>query len=101
LATRFKTVGKNAPRASLKSSNNNCCCKQKPEAPAQSCENRILRFGKPNGLVLSGPTAVRGAAELRQKASPLIKQHLNDEEAKTTITLEVGTAAKRSNPQKE
>jgi hypothetical protein len=36
------------------------------EAPAQSYRNWIVRFGKPDGPVLSIPTTVRGTAGTRQ-----------------------------------
>jgi hypothetical protein len=42
-----------------------CVCtqnKQEPEAPTRNRENQILRFGKSEGLVSSGPAAVRGTS---------------------------------------
>jgi hypothetical protein len=36
---------------------------QEPKAYAQNYENRIVRFGKSDGPVLSIPTAVRGATD--------------------------------------
>jgi hypothetical protein len=39
--------------------------RQAPEAPDQNCRNRTIRFGKPDGPVLSILTAVRGAAGTR------------------------------------
>jgi hypothetical protein len=38
---------------------------QRPEAPAQNSRNRTIQFQEPDGSVLSGPMAVRGAAGLR------------------------------------
>jgi hypothetical protein len=57
-----------------------CCCslcqtpvrtrnKQEPEAPTQNWANWMIRFGKLNCPVLSGPTAVRGAAGLQRSLS--------------------------------
>jgi hypothetical protein len=38
---------------------------QEPEAPARNRKNQTARFGKPDGPILSIPTAVRGAASTR------------------------------------
>jgi hypothetical protein len=46
---------------------------------------------------LSRHTRVKGAVGLRRDAPPLIKRRLDGEEARTTTTLKVGAAAKRSN----
>jgi hypothetical protein len=51
--------------------------KQRPEAPARSCKNWTIRLGKPEGPVLSGPTAIRGIAGLRRGASPPAKLRLD------------------------
>jgi hypothetical protein len=40
--------------------------KQEPEAPAQNRKNQTVRFGKPDGLVLSIPMAGRGATDTRR-----------------------------------
>jgi hypothetical protein len=46
---------------------------QEPKAPARNCKNWTVGFGKPNGPVLSGPTAVRGPVGLRRCAPPSAK----------------------------
>jgi hypothetical protein len=51
------------------------------KAPTQSCRNRTVRLGKPDGPVLSGPNVVRGAAGFRREALPLAKWHLDGGEA--------------------
>jgi hypothetical protein len=43
--------------------------------------NQIVRFGKPDCPILSGPTAVRGTTGLRRGAPPLVKWHLDREGA--------------------
>jgi hypothetical protein len=70
------------------------------EAPTRSCKNQIFWFGKLDGPILSGPTAVRDAVGLRLKAPPSAKRRMDSGEARTTITLEVGAAVKRSNRRK-
>jgi hypothetical protein len=69
-------------------------------APARSYGNRILRFGKPEGSVLSGPMTIRGATGLRREAPPPVKQRLDGGEARTMTTLEVGATAKNYNRRK-
>jgi hypothetical protein len=61
-----------------------CVCTQNdqiPEAPARNYRNWTVRFGKPNGPVLSRSTTVRGAAGLRRGAPPLTKRRLDGGEA--------------------
>jgi hypothetical protein len=70
---------------------------QRLEAPARNCKNWMVWFGKPDCLVLSGPSAVRGVVGLWQGAPPLAKRHLDGGEAWTMTTLEVVVAAKRFN----
>jgi hypothetical protein len=55
---------------------------QEPEALAWNYRNKTVPFGKLDGPVLSGPTAVRGAAELRWGAPPSVKWHLDRERHK-------------------
>jgi hypothetical protein len=40
--------------------------RQEPKVPGQICRNQIVQFDKSNGLVLSIPTAVRGAIGTRR-----------------------------------
>jgi hypothetical protein len=51
--------------------------KQILDAPARNSRNWSVRLQKPDGLVLSGPTAVRGAAGLRRCAPPPAKRRLD------------------------
>jgi hypothetical protein len=41
---------------------------QEPEAPARNRKNQTVRFDKPDGLILSIPTAVSGAANTRRES---------------------------------
>jgi hypothetical protein len=50
------------------------------KAHARSCTIRTIRFGKPEGLVLSGPMKVRGATGLQRGAPPLAKRRLDSGE---------------------
>jgi hypothetical protein len=74
---------------------------QELEAPAQSCGNWTVWFGKLNGPVLSRSAVIRGTAVLRWGAPPTAKWCLDGGEAWTTTTLEVVAAGKRSNRQKD
>jgi hypothetical protein len=49
---------------------------QEPEAPAQNRKNWSVRFGKPDGPILSIPTTVAPPA-LDEGASPPAKRHLD------------------------
>jgi hypothetical protein len=70
---------------------------QEPEAPARNWRNWTVRFGKPNGPVLSGPTTVKGPTGLRRCAPPSAKWYLDGGEAWTMTTLEVVAVNSRSN----
>jgi hypothetical protein len=55
--------------------------RQELEAPVQNRRNRTFRFQKPEPPILSGPTAVCGAARLRRGAPPSAKRCLDGGEA--------------------
>jgi hypothetical protein len=70
------------------------------KSPCSKLQKSDYPFWKPDDPVLLGPTAVRGATGLWQGAPPLAKWRLDGKEVRITTTLEVGAAAKRSNPRK-
>jgi hypothetical protein len=69
--------------------------KQEAEAPARNYRNQTVRFHELDGLILSGPTAIRGVAGLQRGASPSTKRRLDSGEAGTMTALEVGAVASR------
>jgi hypothetical protein len=68
--------------------------KQDPEAPAQNWANQIVRYGKPDNLVLSASTVVRGTIGSGEGVLLPAKWHLTEGGERSMTTQEVVAVAK-------